>query len=164
MNRHDEEKKAMELAAVDIFLELHNLNYKRQMELLHMQERPDAVLRDTSGGLLGMEVTHLFYDNEEARQLMGNSRQVLPGSEQLEHFVQEINRRIRIKEEKLRDYSHDYPCALLIRNVSTMYGMSDVLRKKQLLHKPGGHFTHVWLLSRDFTPDWLLKNLYEVGP
>ncbi|OPH50683.1 hypothetical protein BC351_35825 [Paenibacillus ferrarius] len=159
MNKHEDEKKAMELAAVDIFLALYNRNNPIDLRLIQQQEKPDALLEDEASHPIGLEVTHLFYDTEEARRMMSLSELTRPGPELLETFIKVINDRIRTKEHKFKDYSHDYPCMLLIRNVSLLFGMSDILGMKNKLVLPEGYFTQVWLLSRDFTPDWLLINL-----
>ncbi|MFD0695628.1 hypothetical protein ACFQZT_16125 [Paenibacillus sp. GCM10027628] len=161
MNKHEAEKKALEQTAIDIFLELYNLNNEQPLRLVRQQEKPDALLEDAQQNGIGLEVTHLFYDAEEAR-LMSRSELPKPGMEGLDQFIKVINDRVRSKEEKFKDYSHEYPCMLLIRNISLLFGMSDVLGKKHKLVLPRGHFTKVWLLSRDFTPDWLLVNLYEI--
>ncbi|BFT75520.1 hypothetical protein [Paenibacillus sp. P36] len=163
MNKHEEEKKALEQAAIDIFLELFNINNPIALRMVRQQEKPDALLEDANNEQIGLEVTHLFYDLEEARRMMSRSELTKPGAEVLDNFIKVINDRIVSKEQKLQDYSHDYPCMLLIRNVSLLFGMSDVLSFKHKLVPPSGRFTQVWLLSRDFTPDWLLINLYDVG-
>jgi hypothetical protein len=163
MNKHEDEKKALEQAAIDIFLELYNANNEVILQLVQQQEKPDALLEDAMNNRIGLEVTHLFYDTEEARLMMSRSELTKPGEEVLDTFIKVINDRIHSKEQKFQDYSHDYPCMLLIRNISLLFGMSDVLGQKHKLVLPRGQFTQVWLLSRDFTPDWLLINLYEVG-
>ncbi|MFC5446955.1 hypothetical protein [Paenibacillus aestuarii] len=162
MNRHEMEKKALEQTAIDLFLEVYNRNHESSLSLVRQQEKPDSVLEDQMHHQVGLEVTHLFYDSEEARLMMARSEFLKPGAEELESFIKVINDRVRSKEDKLKDYSHEYPCMLLIRNLSLLFGMSDVLGRKDVLQLPGGQFTHVWLLSRDFTPDWLLIDLYDI--
>ncbi|MDQ0903764.1 MULTISPECIES: hypothetical protein [unclassified Paenibacillus] len=162
MNKNEAEKKAMELTAIDIFIELYNRNNNISLRMLRQQEKPDALLEDIRQNRTGLEVTHLFYDTEEARLMLSRSELTKPGAEVLDTFINVINDRIRNKEEKFKGYSHEHPCMLLIRNVSLLFGMSDVLGKKHKLVLPRGQFTDVWLLSRDFTPDWLLINLYEI--
>ncbi|MBD0379475.1 hypothetical protein [Paenibacillus sedimenti] len=162
MNRHETEKKALEQTAIDIFMELYNLNHEQPLKLVRQQEKPDALLEDAEQNRVGLEVTHLFYDEEEARLMMARSELPKPGTEVLDRFIHVINDRVRSKEEKFKDYSHEQPCMLLIRNVSLLFGMSDVLGRKHKLALPRGQFTQVWLLSRDFTPDWLLINLNEI--
>lgn len=162
MNKHEDQKKAMEQAAIDIFLELYNVKNKVPLRMVQQQEKPDALLEDAMNNRIGLEVTHLYYDTEEARLMLSRSQLTKPSVEGIDTFIQVINDRIQSKEHKLKDYSHDYPCMLLIRNVSLLFGMSDVLGQKRKLVLPRGHFTHVWLLSRDFTPDWLLINLNEL--
>ncbi|NEW06939.1 hypothetical protein GK047_13090 [Paenibacillus sp. SYP-B3998] len=162
MSKHEAEKKGLEQTAIDIFVELYNRNHEHPLRFVQQQEKPDALLEDVEQNLVGLEVTHLFYDSEEARLMMSRSELTLPGTEVLDQFIKVINDRVRGKEEKYREYSHEYPCMLLIRNVSLLFGMSDVLGRKKKLMLPRGQFREVWLLSRDFTPDWLLVNLYEI--
>ncbi|MDQ0873009.1 hypothetical protein QFZ77_001668 [Paenibacillus sp. V4I3] len=163
MNKHEDQKKAMEQAAIDIFLDLYNVNNEVPLRMVQQQEKPDALLEDARDNRIGLEVTHLFYDTEEARLMLSRSELTKPSAEGIDTFIKVINDRIQSKEHKLKDYSHDYPCMLLIRNLSLLFGMSDILGRKRNLVLPHGHFTQVWLLSRDFTPDWLLINLNEVG-
>ncbi|MEC0230062.1 hypothetical protein [Paenibacillus alba] len=95
--------------------------------------------------------------------MMSLSELTRPRPELLETFIKVINDRIRTKEHKFKDYCHYYPRMLLIRNVSLLFGMSDILGMKNKLVLPKSYFTQVWLLSRDFTPDWLLINLSTLG-
>ena len=149
MNKHEDEKKAMEQAAIDIFSDLYNVNHEVSLRMVQQQEKPDALLEDARDNRIGLEVTHLFDDTEEARLMLSRSELTKPSDEGIDMFMKVINDRIQSKEYKLKDYSHDYPCMLLIRNLSLLFGMSDILGRKRSLVLPHGHFTQVWLLSRD---------------
>jgi hypothetical protein len=157
-----EEKHQLERTAVRLFLSIYNLNNLAKLRLLYQRDIPDAVLQQQDQRLLGMEITHLFYDSEEAKMLLGRSKGRVDSQEVVEMLIAELNKRIQIKEIKIDHYESDYPIALLIRNVSATFGMSDILRAKELLYKPQGRFTNVWFLSRDGTEEWLLKDLQQL--
>ena len=46
MNKHEDQKKAMEQAAIDIFLDLYNVNNEVPLRMVQQQEKPDALLED----------------------------------------------------------------------------------------------------------------------
>lgn len=159
--RNDQEKRYLERAAARIFIDIYNRNHEPKLRLLYQRERPDAVLQiqDSLQRQIGVEITHLFYDSEEAKMLLGRSKVNKHSKEIIELLVKELNHRIQIKETKISTYATEYPIALLIRNASPAFGMSDILREKHLIYKPQAKFTHVWFLSRDGSEEWLLKDL-----
>lgn len=91
MKNHNEEKSALENAAVDIFLKLFNINHKDQYELVERRESPDFVLKSSKGELLGLEVAHLFYDPEEAKMLLGRSANKMHGIEIFNDLLSAFN-------------------------------------------------------------------------
>jgi hypothetical protein len=156
---HDLEKKALERSAVHSFIDIFNSNHAKKYRLLYLQEKPDAVLEDDRLGKLGLEITHLFYDKEEAMAVLGKSEESGNGVQLLNVLIQELNDRIAEKEGKKSGYSEDYPVSLLIRNASTLYDMSDILRVKERIREPNGVFEDIWFLSRDGADEWLLFNM-----
>jgi hypothetical protein len=160
--KNDHEKRALERAAVKILIEIYNRNHDNKLRLLYQQERPDAVLQDSYHRKIGMEITHLFYDSEEAKRLLGRSIDNIRKLEVIETLIEELNNRIIRKESKIDSYSTAYPIALIIRNVSPAFGMSHILSAKPLIYKPLGKFTNIWLISRDGASDWLIKDLNTI--
>jgi hypothetical protein len=162
MIKGNQEKHALERAAVKIFIRLYNCNQPVKLRLLYQRERPDAVLQDSLHRKLGAEITHLFYDAEEAKMLLGRSNVNVQGQESLEILLHELNARIKRKEIKIDSYSTDYPIMLIIRNASAIFGMSDILKCKHLIHKPVGKYTNIWFISRDSSDEWLMKDLNTI--
>jgi hypothetical protein len=162
MLKNNQEKRALEHAAVKIFIEINNLNHEIKYRLLYHQESPDAVLQDSLHRKLGVEITHLFYDADEAKMVLGRSTQSMHGLEKLEKLVEELNIRIQRKESKMDSYSTEYPISLIIRNASPIFGMSDLLRAKHLIYKPIGKFLNIWFISRDGSNEWLLIDLNNI--
>ncbi|WP_338552447.1 hypothetical protein [Paenibacillus sp. KS-LC4] len=157
-----QEKRELERTAVRIFIHLYNQNYESKLRLLYQRERPDAVLQHRNHHIIGVEITHLFYDSEEAKRLLGRSKSPNLNLEVVEMLIAELNKRIQTKEMKINNYATAYPIALIIRNASPAFGMSDILRAKELIYKPQGRFTHVWFLSRDGSDEWLMKDLQQL--
>lgn len=157
-------KKKLEREAIHGFISIYNVNHPIPLRLLYLQEKPDAVLEDTQRRKLGMEITHLYYNQAEAQLLLNGEDTGQAAEPSLLHWVAALNERIYVKEQKKRDYSQAYPVSLLIRNVSPLFGMSDVLRVKDSIRKPKETFVDVWLLSKDGSDEWLLYNLDNLLP
>ncbi|OPA77432.1 hypothetical protein BVG16_13315 [Paenibacillus selenitireducens] len=161
MRNHNDEKAALEAAAIGIFLNIYNLNHPQPLSIWKRQERPDYVLTDGRHHRIGVEVTHLFYDHLEARRVLGRLNPNNHGEESFEEFAQVLNDLLQQKEKKFKKYNQSYPVSLLVRNVSPLFGMSDVLKHKDLYYKPSG-MMNVWFLSKDGIDEWLLKDLFDL--
>jgi len=157
-------KKKLEREAVDLFVRLYNQTADNRLRLLYQQEKPDAVLMDSRGNKLGLEITHLFYSEQEARQLFQREHRsiiCLESTESIDTLIESLNQLVLRKEEKSIGYSSDYPLALLIRNQSPSFGWSDFNLAWDKIAAPSGAFTEVWLLTKEHaaTEQWHLKSL-----
>ncbi|MDY7993100.1 hypothetical protein ACYCSE_01215 [Paenibacillus sp. SEL1] len=162
MKNHDDEKSALEEAAISNFVDLYNLNREDHLEVIERRERPDYILKSIKDGLVGLEVTHLFYDAAEAKMLFGRSAEEMHGLENSASYIQVLNELLKQKEKKIEKYDAAYPIALLIRNASPIFGMSDFLRNKNAIYKPE-KYTHIWFVSKDGNDnEWSLKDLLTV--
>jgi hypothetical protein len=157
-------KRDWERQAIRLFIELYNRSGEGSgYRLLYQQEKPDAVLEE-KGPLrrkLGVEITHLFYSQEEAMRVLGHGQPPKErGAESFNHLLDELNLLIRKKIGKRSSYSMAYPIALLVRNASPGFGMSDFLARQSEVQLPdAGVFTHIWFLSRDGGDEWKLLQL-----
>lgn len=165
LETHQSGKRAWEREAISLFIRLYNEGTNQNgYRLLFQQEKPDAVLEER-GSLrrkLGVEITHLFYSQQEAMSVFGHRSAAAPvqGEAQFDHLLKELNLLIRKKIGKRRSYSMSYPIALLIRNASPGFGMSDFIARLGEVELPGdGSFTHIWFVSRDGGPEWKLLEL-----
>src|SRR5690606_39026187 len=122
-------------------------------------DKPDAVLQYANRNKLGLEITHVFYNADEARRLLGRSDHFEDYPKSLDKWVEELNALIKRKEQKIESYDQGFPVALLIRNSSPDIGMSQILSKKEQIYRSANKFENIWLLSRDGFQDWLLKEL-----
>lgn len=161
---HKMEKRAWEREAIRLFISLYNRSGAFPgYRLLFQQEKPDAVLEE-KGPLrrkLGVEITHLFYSQEEAMRVFGHrvSPAKVEDEESFDHLLAELKLLIKKKVGKRSSYSMSYPIALLIRNASPGFGMSDFLARRSELELPADAFTHIWFVSRDGGEEWKLVEL-----
>lgn len=159
---HVKDKRDWEREAVRLLIDLYNRSGSGSTyRLLFQQERPDAVLEDCrTRRKLGVEITHLFYSQEEAMRVFHGQPPVKWGPEDFHHLLGELNHLIARKVGKRSSYSMAYPIALLVRNASPGFGMADFLaRRSELILPPRDIFDHIWFLSRDGGDEWKLLEL-----
>lgn len=157
----DNTKKKLEREAVDLFIGLYNQTADNRLRLLYQREKPDAVLMDSRRNKLGLEITHLFYSEQEARQLFQREHHSIICVESIDTLIASLNQLVLRKEAKSAGYSSDYPLALLIRNLSSCFGWSDFNQAWDKIAAPSAAFTEIWLLTRDSPAKelWYLKSL-----
>lgn len=159
---HDEEKRALERAAIREFIRLYNGRHTVKLRLLYQHDRPDAVLQNSRGEKIGIEITHLFYDAAEAKALLGRPDGNEGGPVSLAHLIAQLNELIGRKESKKQAYDPAYPISLLIRNASPTFRLSEIWAAREHIRKPNDVFTDTWFLTRDGTPEWRLVNLDDL--
>lgn len=146
-----DEKWLLEESAALALVEILNIQQGTSYEILKHEDRPDFVIENQADGMrLGVEVTHLFYDSEEARLILGRSREQDHPPEYMEEYIRRLNALLQQKSEKAKGYSHDYPLALLIRVVSPLFHIYDFKTYASRIVVPSSDFRIIWLLFYDF--------------
>lgn len=159
-----DEKWLLEENAALALVEILNIQQGNNYKILMHEDRPDIVIENqTDGKRLGVEVTHLFYDSEEARYVFGRSSQqnFPPNPQYIEEYVRRLNLLLQQKSEKAKGYNHDYPLALLIRVVSPLFHLCNFKVYADSVVVPSSDFDIIWLMFYDFEERrWtLLKRL-----
>lgn len=146
-----DEKWLMEESAALALVEIFNLQQGTYFEIVAHFDRPDVVIEDKkSGQRIGVEVTHLFYDDAEARMFLGRSRQENHPPEYIEEYINRLNGLLQQKAEKAKGYGHADPLALLIRVVSPVFHTHDFKVYASKIIVPASDFKYIWLLFYDF--------------
>ncbi|MFK7693098.1 hypothetical protein [Paenibacillus sp. HJGM_3] len=164
MSERNSEKWLLERDAIRQFIALYNANIAADspIRLLYQRERPDAVVEYTrSRRKLGVEITHLYYNEYEAKQLLGRAAPGSFGPESFDQLLIELNHRIERKEAKYASVSLEYPIALLIRNASPTYGLTEFIANADRMARSHHIFQSIWLLTRDGAAQWHLCRLPE---
>lgn len=160
-----DEKWIIEESAAQALVEILNSQKGKHYKIVTHDDKPDIVIENQADGTrLGVEVTHLFYDSEEARYVFGRSHEEVdhpPDSEYIEGYVRRLNALLQQKSEKAKGYNHQYPLALLIRVVSPLFHICNFQVYASSIVVPPSDFEIIWLLFYDFVERrWaLLKRL-----
>ncbi len=146
------ERESLEKATLEIFVcELNRQSAANwHIERFKAQERPDAILEDVEGNLLGVEITHAYHDSEEAKILLGRSITDFSGLQSFDELLAVVKDRISDKAGKIPSYGCPYPISLIVRVASPIFTFSqfrDALRRKQLKVSKGS-IHEVWILVR----------------
>lgn len=152
----------LEQAAAEHFVAAINELYATSYQILAHSDKPDIIIGNLeSGRRIGIEVTHLFYNSEEAKILLGKSDAEQDGPEDILSFIYRLNKLLEQKAEKARGYDHGYDLALLIRVVSPVFEKSYFDRFERMIKVPQSEYSHIWLLFFDFNSHkWnLIKTL-----
>lgn len=163
MSSHDKEKHDLEKAAVNWFLPQYNI-LKGEIYSVDWQERPDAVLKYSDGRKLGIEITHLYYDQEESRYIFGRSNKKQLGTQCFINLLNKLNDELEKKAKKSFEYECDFPISLLIRSASDIFIAPDFKRAKSSIIIPKNAFKEIWLLAQaeeSFSRSWELIHLYS---
>lgn len=148
-----DEKKRLEAAVVEEFLPQFNAINHSTYSLLEIEdhERPDALLEDCTGTRLGLEITHVYHDDQEAKILLGRSPIPFSGLQSFNVLLDILLYRIRKKQKDANSYPCPYPLLLLVRIVSPVFtwrDFQDAVRNGLIQLQPSA-FNEVWLLARD---------------
>lgn len=144
------EKKLLEEYAVSYFLsELNRIEGQAYVINKHL-DKPDFLVNDRlTGEEIGIEVTHLFYDPEEAKMLLDRPRKFDHGSMDIHHLIDRLNRLIQQKAQKAPDYLPISKTILLVRVASPVFDKEDFDRLEQEIIVPENIFWQIWLLFRN---------------
>lgn len=146
----DEKWLLEEGAGLDL-IEALNLKYGLSFEISEHNDRPDIVIEDPAKAIrIGVEVTHLFYDTEEARRIFGRSETNEHPPENIEECLRRLNASLLQKAEKSQGYDHESPLALLVRVVSRVFKEKDFHANLSKIIVPASDFQYIWLLFYDF--------------
>lgn len=145
-----EEKWVLEREAADAFIQAYNEQNTTHFELAKHTDKPDfiATEKDTHE-TVGIEITHLFYDDEEAKLLLDRSKDNYLELVETGELIAVLNKRLVIKAEKGLQYTCDGPMFLVVRVASPLVHKSDIDAHEDLIHIPESPFEHIWLIFRD---------------
>jgi hypothetical protein len=149
-----DEKWLLEQAAAEHFVAALNNMYTTSYGVIEHSDRPDIVIKDLiSGDTIGIEVTHLFYNGDEAKELLGKSDENNHRPDNviiLTELIEKLNNLLEQKAKKARGYKHTHKLSLLVRVASPVFGTDDFDRFKHYIRVPVSEYRHIWLLFFNF--------------
>jgi hypothetical protein len=101
-----EEKAGLERAACEGFLQSYNAKYGTSFVITEHRDRPDFLIADAFGEEIGIEITHLYYDLEQAKTSLGRGGQEkLHGIMQTDELITALNTRLASKAAQAAKYN-----------------------------------------------------------
>ncbi len=142
------EKADLEKAACQYFLDAYNQLHQTTFQVLEHGDKPDFLAQDTgSGEVMGIEVTHLFYDAKEAQMLLGRSPGGAHGRMNIGELITTLNQLLSQKVTQAAKYNFIQKLYLLVRVASPIFDKKDFeIFKDEITFPPGNVLDEVWLL------------------
>ncbi|RLC36773.1 hypothetical protein DRH29_03825 [candidate division Kazan bacterium] len=148
------EKKKLEKAAFDYFIKSYNLFNGTNFQFNKHSDKPDFIAED-DGQMLGVEVTHLFYDDNEAKILLGRADKRISGIMKADELIKTLNIKLADKVEQAAKYDFKNRMILVIRVASPVFDKSDFDREENSIKVPQSVFSEIWMLFYDTnTQSW----------
>lgn len=140
------DKEGLEESAVKYFLEA----YPRKLRILEHSDKPDFILLDEDGqSKIGVEITHLYFDKNEAKMLLGRTREVEHGVMKAIDLINELNKLLEQKCNKIVAYKKHQSLFLVIRVTSPIFDITTFDAYENSIICPENNYDEIWLLLDD---------------
>lgn len=142
------EKQDLELAACMYFIDSYNAIHRTNLKLVEHRDKPDCVLRDAvTGEQVGVEVTYLYYDAQEAKMVLGRLSKQLHGVMTISQLIEKLNADMVEKINRAAKYDFEGKLILLIRVASPIFDKQDFEMYADEIDVPRlNTFSEIWLL------------------
>ena len=152
--KNRQQKEPIERATLDYFLKAYNELKGTHLQFVNKQERPDFLVRDRdSVEDVGVEVTVLFYDDEEAKMLLGRSNKAdsltLHGFMNSRALITRLNITLENKAKAAQKYNFEGNLILVIRTASRVFDKESFDMHETNITIPANRFNEIWLVFCD---------------
>lgn len=150
-----EEKARLERAAMLMFIRALRLRDERDLAIYEQRERPDFWAIDEMGRRIGVEITHLYHNEEEARFLNGRAYSDFHSITNTDELLDALNRSLQKKAPLSFNYDAPDGLILLIRVTSPQVLRATIEPHLERVLLPPSAFDEVWMLFYDYDHlDW----------
>lgn len=150
------EKENLEKAACEQFLKAYNQTYGCSFKTELHSDKPDFIVKDTiNGQSIGIEIAHLFHDQQEAKLLLGRDNG-LHDSIAISDDITSLNELINQKCNKALNYDYGGSLHLVIRIASPIWDKANFEKEVENIVIPACKYVCVWLIFR-VNPEQLMK-------
>lgn len=150
-----EDKARLERAAMLMFIRAMRLKYGRTLSIYEQRERSDFWALDEAGRQVGVEITHLYHNEEEARFLNGRALTDIHPITTTDGFLDALNRSLLKKAPLSFNYEAPDGLMLLIRVTSPQVKKAEIEANLARVQMPPSAFDEVWMLFYDYDElDW----------
>jgi hypothetical protein len=148
-----EEKALLERAAMRMFQQALRLRYERELHIVEQRERPDFLVTDDAGRCIGVEITHLYHSEEEARFLNGRSYTDIRPIKTADLLLDALNLNLQKKAGLSYGYDQFEGLILVVRVTPPFVQKQVIIEHHERLVVPRSAFEEIWMLFYD--PDEL---------
>lgn len=149
------EKNRLEEAACNYFIEAYNQLNSTGFKIKQHRDKPDFVVEDSvSDQVIGIEITYLYYDAEDAKMLLGRSKKRLHephGLMKHTDWIKALNVRLHEKDLAARKYNFEHRMFLVIRVAPSPFDKSTLSTYGDDIVIPPDVFDEIWLLFYDLS-------------
>lgn len=150
-----EEKARLERAAMLMFIRALRRHEGRDWSIYEQRERPDFLVRNARGRFIGVEVTHLYHNADEARFLNGRADEEIHPLTTVAELLDALNKSLLNKADLSFGYEAFEHLILLIRVPSPDVPKQTILDNQAHIVVPPSAFDEIWMLFYDFDHlDW----------
>jgi hypothetical protein len=143
------EKERLEREALTYFLRIYNKKRGRNYRCFERRERPDFTIRDKDGGtIIGVEISHIFHDKKEAMMILGRDPSNFHGIITTGDHGKVISYVLKKKSEKVKYYPFNGPVILVLRDFSSLFDASTIMKHTTGIKVPQSGYKEVWYLTR----------------
>ena len=141
------EKEQLEEFVINNFIN----NYQIELRILKHSDKPDFTLFDKiNNKKIGAEVTHLYYDGNEAKILLGRSdNKNSHGIMNFSNLINKLNELINQKCDKIKEFKHHDKFILIIRVASPIFDKFDFDRYEKDIIYPENKYSEIWIILDD---------------
>lgn len=140
------EKGRLEEYAIKYFIAA----YPGNLSILNHSDKPDFTLLDNDNqSKIGVEVAHLWHDNNEVKMLLGRSEQKFHGVICAIDLINALNRLLAQKANKIINYKKHDKFYLVIRIASPIFDLSTFNMYENSIICPINDYDKIWLVLDD---------------
>lgn len=148
-----EEKARLERAAMLMFQRALRLRHERELHILEQRERPDFMAENEAGRRVGVEITHLYHSEEEARFLNGRSYTDIHPITTVDLLLDALNKGLQKKSVLSYGYDSFDDLILVVRVTPPFVQKQTLIEQHARIIVPPSAFGEIWMLFYD--PDHL---------
>ncbi len=141
------EKEWLEESLINYFIEAMNNMHNSNYSVIVHRDRPDFIVEDKQQSTkFGVEITHLYYDNEEAKELLGHEHMTYSKVENIEHYINILNKLLHKKVHKVEGYDQSFNLILLVGVTSPLFTRNDFENSREDIIVPENKFSVICLV------------------
>lgn len=150
------EKEWLEQSLINHFIEAMNNMHSSSYSVIVHRDRPDFLIKEMhQNKIFGVETTNLYYDQEEAKEILGHAHMVNSKVETIEHYINILNHLLCKKTEKAKGYDQNHELILLVGVTSPLFTRHDFENSKEDISIPENKYTIICLVFfNDLNQSW----------